>query len=115
MGFAHIDEEFVPSLTIYKLGVLLYVSVRIFSALTPDDKPANRYSLTQFFSGLFEKNPDQQCNSGYGTFDALVSQHKGLSYQSYQAITKDNYILKMFRVYPENTNLRTYKPVKGVA
>jgi pimeloyl-ACP methyl ester carboxylesterase len=115
MGLGHIDDEYVPSLNLYKLGVLFLVSVKIFYSLTADDKPVNGYWLAEYFRDLGQKNPDQQCNSGYGTFDALVSQHKGLSYQSYQAITQDNYILKLFRVYPENTNLRTYKPAKGVA
>jgi len=70
--------------------------------------------LLTFFSkknSLFVLNPDQNCYTGYGTIDELVKQHK-IHYTIYEVITKDNYILRMFRLKSKNL---FFKPTKGVA
>ena len=93
----------------HKFFFSLLVFFKIWSSIMYSEPVVN------FWAHLQEKNKNTDCSSGYGTFDELVEEKQVIDYAPYTVITDDNFLLKMFRIFPKNVDIKKYKPSKGVA
>ena len=75
---------------------------------------SNKDAMQNLWLHLTEKNLHTDCSYGYGTFDELVKEKGSIDYNSYEVLTDDNFVLRMFRIFPKNTDIKNYKPLKGV-
>ena len=75
---------------------------------------SNNEIIQNLWLNLTEKNLQTDCSYGYGTFDELVKEEGSIDYYSYEVLTDDNFVLRMFRIFPKNTDIKNYKPLKGV-